>query len=209
MALDASDPEAVRAAAREILSHPEFATHEMTWWRQLLYYVGHPGEALTDAFDWVLGQFSGGGAGVVIAWIAVAILLSAAVTLIVALTRTTSHDNVVPVGFVPNARYRSAAEFLADAERLEREQQWREAIRMRYAALLAELGASGFLRLRPGRTTGEYFAEVRSNLPVVTQPFGEATMLFESAWYGDVASTSVELEQFKACSAGVQAKAAA
>jgi hypothetical protein len=209
MALDQSDPDAVRAAARDILSQPQYTAHETTWWRQVEHYVTHPSEAITDALSYVLGTLVGGGAGSIIAWIFVVILIAGAVWLIVKVTRTTTRDNVIPVGIAPNTRYRSAAEFLAEAEKAELDRRWRHAIRMRYSAVLAELGSTGFVRLRPGRTTGEYLSEVRANLPAAADAFFEATRIFEKAWYGTGEPDERDLTHFKEAAAGVNAKAAA
>jgi hypothetical protein len=209
MALETSDPDAVRAAARDILSQQAYTSHELTWWRQLLYYLAHPWAALTDGIDYVLGALVGGGAGAVVAWIFVVALIAGAVFLIVGVTRTTVHDNVIPVGLAPSTRFRSAAEFLAEAEQAERDGRWRQAIRMRYSALLAELGAAGLVRLRPGRTTGEYLMEVRGNLPAAAESFFDATMVFERAWYGTGQTDERDLSRFKDAASGVNAKAAA
>jgi hypothetical protein len=207
MALDTSDPEAVRAAAREILSQSEYTRHELTWWRQLLYYATHPWEALADGMDWFFGQLVGRGPGAVIAWFFVVALIGGLIFLIVTLTRSTTRDNAVPVGMAPSTRDRTPAEFLAEAERMEAERRWRQAIRMRYAALLAELGQGGFIRLRPGRTTGEYVVEVRANLPDASDAFESATRVFERAWYGKSEPSNGDLEQFKDHASGVKSKA--
>jgi hypothetical protein len=207
VALETSDPEAVRAAAREILSQPEYTAHEMTWWRQLMYYAAHPWEAVSDGIDWLLGHLAGTGPGAVVAWIFVVAFLGGLVFLIVTLTRSTTRDNAIPVGLAPSTRDRTPAEFLEEAERMEAEGRWRQAIRMRYAALLAELGLAGFIRLRPGRTTGEYLMEVRSNLPAAAESFGSATQVFERAWYGKGEPDQSDLQQFKHAASGVNAKA--
>jgi hypothetical protein len=209
MALDTSDPEAVRAAAREILSQSEYTRHELTWWRQLLYYVTHPWEALADGFNWFLGQLVGSGPGTVISWLFVVALVVGLIFLIFTLTRSTTRDNAVPVGMAPSTRDRTPAEFLAEAERMEAEGRWRQAIRMRYAALLAQLGQDGFIRLRPGRTTGEYVVEMRSNLPDAAEAFESATRVFERAWYGKGEPAESDLEAFKVQASGVKSKALA
>lgn len=207
MALETSDPEAVRAAAREILAKPEYATHELTWWRQFLYYLSHPWEAVGDGLDWLFGQLAGTGPGAVVAWIFVIAFIGGLIFLIVTLTRSTSRDNAVPVGLAPSTRDRTPQEFLAEAERMEAEGRWRQAIRMRYAALLAELGLGGFIRLRPGRTTGEYLREVRANFPDASEAFDTATRVFERAWYGSGQPSERDLHQFKEAASGVKVKA--
>jgi hypothetical protein len=58
-------------------------------------------------------------------------------------------------------------------------------LRARYRALVAELAARGVVDEVPGRTTGEYRAEVIANLPGAAPEFGGATELFEATVYGD------------------------
>ena len=206
MALNTADPEAVRSAAREILDDPQFPNHDPSLFDQVMYWVTHPAEALEYAISWVLGHLIGTGPGTFISWIVVLAFLAGVVFAVVMLTRSTRHDNSVPVTFATSSGQKTAAEFLAEAAAFEQNAQWRDAIRMRYAAVLADLGQAGIVRLRPGRTTGEYLGEVRENLPDGAEVFGDVTIGFELAWYGSAETTQGDLERFKDVAGRVKAK---
>jgi hypothetical protein len=85
---------------------------------------------------------------------------------------------------VPAGRRRSAAEWRAEADAQERAGAWREAVRSRYRALVADLASRGVVEEVPGRTAGEYRREVGRALPGAAGDFAGATELFEVAWYG-------------------------
>ena len=48
----------------------------------------------------------------------------------------------------------------------------------------------------PGRTSGEYRADVRESLPEVAEAFAAAADLFERAWYGDLPTGEAEAVRF-------------
>ncbi len=76
------------------------------------------------------------------------------------------------------------ADWLAEAAACEARGDWQAALRARYRALVAELARRGLVDEIPGRTTGEYRAEVAANLPLAAPEFSNATDLFELAVYG-------------------------
>jgi Domain of unknown function (DUF4129) len=98
---------------------------------------------------------------------------------------------------VPAGRRRSAAEWRAEAEAQERAGAWREAVRSRYRALVADLAARGLVEEVPGRTAGEYRREVGEALPAVATDFAGATELFEVAWYGRSDTGAQEASQLR------------
>jgi Domain of unknown function (DUF4129) len=71
-----------------------------------------------------------------------------------------------------------------EAERLAAEGRYREALRCRYRALVADLAYRGVLTEVPGRTTGDYERLVAALLPEVATQFSSVTRLFERCWYG-------------------------
>jgi hypothetical protein len=79
---------------------------------------------------------------------------------------------------------RGADHWRGEAVAAEQTGRWREALRCRYRELLAEAAAAGVVEELAGRTTGEYLAAVRANLPAAAQAFGAVTRGFELAWYG-------------------------
>jgi uncharacterized protein DUF4129 len=170
------DPQQVREVVREVLSRPEFRP---------------PQRSLTErVFDWVLeligrllAALGGSGAGGIVGLILLALVLVGVGVLAARFSRGLTPSPEVAAA-VPAGRRRSAAEWRAEAETHERAGAWREAVRSRYRALVADLAARGLVEEVPGRTAGEYRREVGRALPEAATDFAGATELFEVAWYG-------------------------
>lgn len=170
------DPQQVREVVREVLSRPEFRP---------------PQRSLTERlFDWVLevigrllAALGGSGAGGIVGLILLALVLAGVGVLAARFSRGLTPSPEVAAA-VPAGRRRSAAEWRAEAEAHERTGAWREAVRSRYRALVADLAARGLVEEVPGRTAGEYRREVGRALPEAAADFAGATELFEVAWYG-------------------------
>jgi hypothetical protein len=169
------DPEQVREVVREVLSRPEFRP---------------PHRSLTERlFDWVLeligrllAVLGGSGAGGIVGLVLLALVLVGVGVLAARFSRGLTPSPEVAAA-VPAGRRRSAAEWRAEAEAHERAGEWRQAVRSRYRALVADLAARGLVDEIPGRTAGEYRGEVRRNVPTAAAEFADATELFELAWY--------------------------
>jgi hypothetical protein len=133
-----------------------------------------------------LVRLGGGGtvAGVVVA-IGLAALVAAIIWLVVrhwaGLPSRRRHE---PVTITAGWRARPAAEWRAEAAAHEAAGRWREALRARYRALVADLAGRGLVEEIPGRTSGEYRHQVDITVPAAADPFDEATALFEETWYG-------------------------
>jgi Domain of unknown function (DUF4129) len=170
------DPDQVREVVREVLSRPEFRP---------------PQRSLTERlFDWVLeligrllAALGGSGAGGVVGLVLLALVLVGVGVLAARFSRGLTPSPEVAAA-VPGGRRRSAAQWRAEAEAQERAGAWREAVRSRYRALVADLAARGLVEEVPGRTAGEYRREVGRALPEAAPDFAGATELFEVAWYG-------------------------
>jgi len=170
------DPDQVREVVREVLARPEFRP---------------PHRSLTErALDWVLeligrllAALGGSGAGGIVGLILLALVLVGVGVLAARLSRGLTPSPEVAAA-VPAGRRRSAAEWRAEAEAQERAGAWREAVRSRYRALVADLASRGLVEEVPGRTAGEYRREVGHALPEAATEFAGATELFEVAWYG-------------------------
>jgi hypothetical protein len=170
------DPQQVREVVREVLSRPEFRP---------------PQRSLTERlFDWVLeligrllAALGGSGAGGIVGLILLALVLVGVGVLAARFSRGLTPSPEVAAA-VPGGRRRSAAEWRAEAEAHERAGGWREAVRSRYRALVADLAARGLVEEVPGRTAGEYRRQVGRALPEAATDFAGATELFEVAWYG-------------------------
>jgi Domain of unknown function (DUF4129) len=89
-------------------------------------------------------------------------------------------------------------EWAAEAAVHEAAGEWRDALRCRYRALVAELATRGLVEEIPGRTTREYESLIRTRLPERSGAFDEASDMFEAAWYGYQPSGRAEGERFKA-----------
>ncbi|MBV8159357.1 MAG: DUF4129 domain-containing protein [Acidimicrobiia bacterium] len=98
---------------------------------------------------------------------------------------------------VSGSRARPGTEWRTEAEAHERAGEWRQAVRCRYRALVADLAGRGVLHEIPGRTAGEYRAELGDNLPVAAPPFTGATELFEGAWYGRRGTAAEDAARFR------------
>jgi hypothetical protein len=84
-----------------------------------------------------------------------------------------------------------------DPDALEAAGRWREAMLVRYRRLVSALVDDGVLTPVPGRTSGEYSDDVAEARPDLTEPFDDATDLFERAWYGDLPTGAEESRRFQ------------
>jgi hypothetical protein len=166
-------PDQVNRAIDRVLARPEYQ---------------HPGPSLLervqrDVLDWIARVLSGVvGAGLG-AWIALAVILALVVLVLWRVAGGVTRDPGQGVA-VSSGRLRPAADWRAEAEAHERAGEWRQAVRARYRALVADLAGRGLLQEIPGRTSGEYRAELGDALPVAASQFAGVTELFEGAWYG-------------------------
>jgi hypothetical protein len=190
-AATAPTPSEARRAAKEIVSRPEFQPPAKTLYQQAMDKVGSWLGNLVDAVV-------GGGRGSVIAWLVVVAAIVAVVYLVV--RGVQSGRGLGPDPLAPSVdveRRRPAAEWEAAAAAAEAAGNWREGLRCRYRALVARLARRGVVEEVPGRTAGEYRATVRATLPSSASAFGEATDLFEGAWYGGRSTGPAESEAFR------------
>jgi hypothetical protein len=176
-----ADPEEVRRGADEILARPEFQEPPRSLYQRALDWIG---DRIADA----LGALISGGTGAVIAWILLALAVLAVVVLVVKAVqrdrRRRGDDTGGPTVGIELDDRRPAEAWATEAERLEAEGRWREAMRCRYRSLVAALAGRGVVDEVPGRTAGEYRTLVAQARPPVAEPFAGATDLFERAWYG-------------------------
>jgi hypothetical protein len=170
------DPGSIRRAAHDILSQPQFHTPGPTPLERARSWLGRQlGHVLDAAFGGHLGVVG----AVVLLIVAVAIVI-----VVVRVTRASRHGGRVG-GHAVGPTGRAPRDWLAEAAACEAAGDWRGALRARYRALVAELAGRGVVEEVPGRTTGEYRAEVVANLPTVAPGFGDATDLFEATIYGE------------------------
>jgi len=157
--------------------------------------------------DWLghlldrISSVTGGSTAAGLAIVAVAI-----VVLVVVLARFARTVRVDPGRGIAVTRDvgRSGIDWRAQAEAAERAGEWREGLRCRYRALLADLAAHGTVQEVAGRTTGEYREAVARAVPAAAADFSAATRLFEEAWYGSVVTGPDEVDRFRRLAQRVQ-----
>ena len=193
----APPPGTIRDRADEILNRPEFEQHK---------------SVLQRVVEWIgdqLNRFSfgiGGGPGFLGNLIGLLFVVGAVVLLVV-LIRSFRRAPRAPVEdelSVEEEARRSAKQWRTDAERFEAEQRWREAMRARYRELIRELVDDRVLVDVPGRTTGEYRAELAAARPPAAPAFDALTELFEIAWYGGRPTGATQHQQFRQLAAAVR-----
>ena len=170
------DPNQVREVVREVLSRPEFRPPERSLVERVYDWV-------LEAIGRLLAVLGGSGAGGIVGLVLLALVLVGVGVLVARFSRGLTPSPEVAAA-VPGVRRRSAAEWRTEAEEQERAGAWREAVRCRYRALVADLASRGLVEEVPGRTAGEYRREVGQALPGAATDFAGATELFEVAWYG-------------------------
>ena len=176
----------VRRIADAVLARPEFAEAQPAWWQRLLRILSDYLAGLSEA---VGAGGSAVGTAVIVALALIAILV------VVRYTRTLRRDPRRDLA-VGGQIGRSSADWLSDANAAEDLQQWREAVRCRYRALLAALSAAGLIDEIAGRTSGEYRSAVATDVPAAAAAFTDATARFEDAWYGAAPVTSADVTAF-------------
>jgi hypothetical protein len=184
------DPAVTHRQADEILSRREFQRAQPN----LLQRIGR---TVGDGFAALLRGLVNGGINAVVAWVILSIGAAVVVLVAVRLTRDVRADPGRRAMVLPPEGRRSPIEWAVLAEDYEARAEWKDALRCRYRALLAELVARHILRDRPAETTGEYRGEVSTRLPDAAVAFGGASELFERAWYGDRPTGPVENQRFR------------
>lgn len=160
----------------EVLSRPEFEDAKPRWWEAVL-------DAIGDFFGRIFDAVSAGDRGSIIGTVVLVAVVVAAGALLVRFARTVRRDAAVAVALDVQIG-RSPRGWLAEAADHEQATRWREAVRCRYRALLAQLAEAGLVDEVRGRTSGEYRAAVAGDVPAAAAAFDDATRVFDLAWYG-------------------------
>jgi hypothetical protein len=154
----------------------------------------------------VLGSLVGSGAGTLVAWVLVLGAVGFVIFLVIRfgrvgrIPRPLDHPAQVMVELT-----RTPSEWRQEAESLEAQGRWKEGLRCRHRALIAELVRRGAIPEQAGRTAGEYVRDVAVSLPDAAPALAAATELFEAAWYGDLPTGADEAVRFQHLDAQVLA----
>jgi hypothetical protein len=183
------DPGQIHRAVDEVLSRREFRPAAQPLLDRIWsWIVTRIGELLADLTATTAGSIIG---------LAIFALILLVLGLLAArFLRTMSRSPEVAAAVVEVPR-RSAAEWRAEAEAHEAAGEWRQAVRCRYRALVADLASHGVVEEVPGRTSGEYRGEVSRNLPTASEAFAGATEVFDRAWYGRHRTGQGEAARFR------------
>jgi hypothetical protein len=183
-------PDEIREAVDEILGRDEFQPDEPSVFDEVLEWIG-------DQLD---GLFQpgvpGGETSPLVGYAILGALLGGVGYLLWRWLRRVRPEPEASSD-VPGEDERAAADWRWAAEQCEAEGRWKDALRCRYRVLVGELVERDAIPDVPGRTAGEYRVEVSSAFPEVSPPFGEATDLFERAWYADEPTGPAENERFR------------
>ncbi|MEJ5255446.1 MAG: DUF4129 domain-containing protein [Acidimicrobiales bacterium] len=184
----ASDPDEARRRAEEILSRSEFERVR----------VRPPSSGpLPDLSR----------PATILAWIVVVVIAAVVVFVVIRVLRSVRRTPKLAgedgVAVTLGERRLRSDQWLDEAERFEAVGDWKRALRARYRALVTVLVERGVVRELPGRTTGEYRAELAGSLPAATPPFSAASDLFDRAWYGDEPTGPADSERLRSLSAQV------
>jgi hypothetical protein len=179
-------PGQVTGAVHRVLARPQY------------HYAGPSflSRIWNDVLDWlarVLSRVVGAGIG---AWIVVVVVIALVALVVWRLAGGVTRDPGREIA-LSTRRTRRATDWRAEAEAHERAGEGRLAVRARYRALVADLAGRGVLDEVPGRTTGEYRAELGANLPAAAPQFAGATELFEGAWYGKRPTAASDAAHFR------------
>ena len=191
------DPQAVRDLADRILGDARYDRPPRPLAERVLDWIG---ERLGDLF----GTLVGGGGGTVIAWLVLLGAIGGVVYLLVRYGRV-SLPSVVrdDASRVMVELTRSPDEWRAAAADHEAAGRWAEGLRCRHRALVAALVRQGVVADQAGRTAREHGRDVATHLPAAAPAMGEATDLFEAAWYGGRPTGPDEARRFEALEATV------
>lgn len=201
------DPAAVRDRADDILARDEFQPPEDSLldgvWEWIVDHL-IPGDSNGGGSEGSGSEGSGGGGGgigagqsvfTVILFVLAAVAIGFVVRSLLGRSLPKRADRPDPVAIDVEER-RSADEWASVAERHEAAGDWKEGLRCRFRALVERLIATGVVPEIPGRTSGELRADVRASTPAAADAFGEAALLFERAFYGDLDTGPDEARRF-------------
>jgi Domain of unknown function (DUF4129) len=168
----------VRAMAARILAERQFKQDEDLWQRFVTWLEAHLHVEVPSFFGGTWGSF-----------LVLAVLVVSVVGVVFLVARNLPSRRVrrarrSDVVVTDEDRAQTAEQWRQEADRLAAQGNYREALRCRYRALVAELADRRLIDQVPGRTSGDYERAVRALVPEAAEQFSAVTGLFERCWYG-------------------------
>lgn len=191
----ATSAEEIRRITKSVLSRPEFGEAEPSLLTRALRAIG-------DFIARLVELVGAGGRGSIIGTVVLLGVAALFTWAVVRFTRTVRADPTREVA-VAGQIGRTAEQWVGEAAARAAEGLWREAVRCRYRAVLAELAATGLVEEVAGRTSGEYLAAVTNDVPGAAASFLAVTRRFEAAWYGHDPTTAEDVEAFEVAARAV------
>ena len=178
--LSGLDRDGAREAARRELSDPAYDRAQPGWVERSARWVL---DAVQRVVDGAEGSLNPRLAAVVLV-VVLALVAGVVLYRIGPLSSERSR-----AGVLAGAPVLSADGHRDRAEAAAGRQEWAEAVRERFRAMVRELEDRGLLDRRPGRTAGEVAREAGRSMPPVSADLRRAAHLFDEIWYGGRAAT--------------------
>ena len=167
-----------------VFSRPEF-DRSPSWWSRATHAIGR-----------IFDRIPFGTTGKFLGWILFALVVGylgyltfRAVVRAIARRRSRVKQDHVVDDVMEDMAARDPEEWRAEGLRHESIEDWKEAIRCRYAEIVVTLFRLGRAVDEPGRTTGELRADFARSTPSCAASFAEITEIFEVVWFADRAAT--------------------
>jgi hypothetical protein len=175
-AADLPGRDEARDAARRELSRPAYREAQPPWYLRLLLWLK---DKLNELLARASEQVPGGGWGLLVLSLLVALLVAVVVVRLRPTTRSAGG-----MALFEGTTGLTAAEHRARAERAASAGDYAEAVQERFRAVVRELESRGVLDVRPGRTADEVAREAGTALPVLADGLMRGARLFDDVRYG-------------------------
>lgn len=182
------DPEALTEDVRRVMAREEFQ-YGKGWFDRLSEWINEQLSKLFGDGEPRIGEPPAvGGVGSVVAWVVIVLAVLVVVAVVVYVVRHRIRRDDVDRGPDTETEVehrRSAREWASEADRLEAEGRWKEAVRARYRELVRTLVDRRQVPDVAGRTTGELRVDLDDTTPSASEAFDRASTQFELVWYAD------------------------
>ncbi len=185
------DPDGARRLAEDVLDDPRLADDRNVVTRFFEWLIS----MIARAFE-ALGDLLSADGGILPIVIGVLLLVALVVQAIRSrrevMTESGSASTRTPV--VVFGEEVSREDLSSRTETARRAQHWPEALVTHFRLIVATLIERAVLSDLPGRTTGEYRAEIADAWPEAAPTFDEASRAFERVFYGDHAAVEADVQ---------------